>query len=529
MYAIAQDESAVLMPNLSGIVIQGMETSPEMINQRVCCVGLLSDLNVDGLSLSLQPFLDQPVTENSLIAMQRVIADHYRLAYHPFTIVKIPEQDVTDHVLRLEVIESRIGTISVEGNRWVSSSRLLQYVKEKPGDLIDHKKLIQEVSFINRHPFRRVDLVFAPGKDEYTTDVIFATRDRRPWRFYSGVDNTGVDSTGEGRWYAGLNWGNAFGLDHILSYQYTAAFDLHLFQAHTLEYKAPLSWGHIFDLYGGYSEVHPHVHTGIKRNDGWSMQSSLRYTIPLRIYRYLEHAITVGGDFKRSNNTFEFTEDFPVFGNTVNLTQLVLTYNGNYERNSFRIDFDGSCYWSPGSWLADQSDAAYNSLRPGAVNHWFYFKSALAYLQRLPHAFSLFFLAEGQVSTEPLLPSEQFGLGGYNTVRGYEQRELNMDDAVLLSMEARSPGLPIAKWIKSSTKIVDALQFLGFVDYGWGVNIDTIPGTKKSDYLFGAGPGVRYTLDPYLTARLDWGIRLHKEVAFGDAWSMLHFSVTASF
>ena len=259
------------------------------------------------------------------------------------------------------------------------------------------------------------------------------------------------------------------------------------------------------------------------------MQTSARYVAPLKIYPYLEHEITAGGDFKRSNNTFEFTEQFPRIGNNVNLTQLVLGYSGNYERNALRLDFTGNLYWSPGKWLADQTDAAYASLRPGAVNHWVYFRGSFVYLQKLPKSFSLSLLTAGQISSQPLLPSEQFGLGGYDTVRGYEQREVNKDNAILASLEARSPGLQIAKKVKPSSKIPDALQFIAFIDYGWGINIDTIPGTDKADYLIGAGPGIRYTLEPYLTLRLDWGIRLHNKKSFEGGWDRLHFNVTASY
>src|SRR5690606_25811249 len=130
----------------------------------------------------------------------------------------------------------------------------------------------------------------------------------------------------------------AFGFDHILSYQFTSTYNMHLFQAHTAEYTALLSWGHVFNIYGGYSEVHPPVPAPFKRNDGWSMQASARYVVPLKIYRYLEHEITAGGDFKRTNNTFEFTEQFPTFGQNVNLTQVVLGYSGNYEKNNYRLD-----------------------------------------------------------------------------------------------------------------------------------------------------------------------------------------------
>ena len=112
-------------------------------------------------------------------------------------------------------------------------------------------------------------------------------------------------------------------------------------------------------------------------------------------------------------------------------------------------------------------------------------------------------------------------------MRGYDQREVNKDDAFFLSGEVRTP--PITRKFKPNSKLSDALQFLAFIDYGWGIDIDTLPGGKKSNYLLGAGPGLRYTLDPYLTVRLDWGVKLHKEAGYGGGNTMIHFNVTASY
>lgn len=491
------------------------------------------DLDIPGHSEQLRkrltPFLGSPVTHETLGELKRTIDDYYRENHRPFVLVKVPEQEVTTGVLQLVVMESRLGNLRVEGNKWTSNERIEKYCHVKSGDFLDESRLIQNISFINRNPFRRADLVFVPGKEEGTTDVVVSVKDRRSARVYTGSDDLGVEPLGANRWYAGFNWGNVFGLDHILSYQFTSSYNMHRFQAHTAEYTAPLSWGHLLDVYGGYSEVHPHVHYPFKHNDGWSMQTSLRYVIPLKIYPYLEHEITFGGDFKRSNNTFEYVEVFPRFGHEVNLTQAVLGYGGNYERNRFRLDFIGNFYWSPGKWLSDQTNSDYASLRPGAVNHWIYFRGSLAYLQRLPKSFSFYMLTTGQITSEPLLPSEQFGLGGYDSVRGYEQRELNEDNAFVVSSEFRSPAIPIIKSIRSSCSFYDALQFLVFLDYGLGRTRKTFPGSGKSDYLLGAGPGLRYTIEPYLTLRFDWGIRLHNKKAFEGDWNRIHFNVTASY
>lgn len=532
VFAFENPFETVLISELKSIVLAGPSMKPPN------ALGSVEDVYLVGLEVPgeqkklkerLSLFLSKQITNQTLSEIKQTIATHYKESQHPFVAISVPEQDVTDGVLQLTIQESRLGQVRVEGNRWSSSKRLKEYIRLRPGDAINESRLIQNISFMNRNPFRRVDLVFAAGADSGTTDVILSTKDRRQVRFYTGSDNTGVQPTGEGRWYSGINWGQAFRMDHILSYQFTSSLDFKRFLAHTAEYIALLSWGHVLNIYGGYSEVHPSVSFPFKRNDGWSSQASGRYGVPLKIYRHLEHEIIAGGDFKRSNNTFEFTENFPVFGKNVNLTQLVVGYNGNYERDNIRLDFKSNLYWSPGRWIADQTNADYSSLRPGAVNQWVYFRGAFSYLQRLPKSFSLSLSAEGQVTTQPLLPSEQFGLGGYGSVRGYEQREVNKDDALLLSLELRSPGIPIFHWITSSRKISDAIQFLAFFDYGWGINIDTIPGEQKADFLVGTGPGVRYTFEPYLTARLDWGFRLHNKESFRGSSNMLHFNVTGSF
>lgn len=525
------DLDFVLIADLQRIVLLGKRNykPPQEDMQRVDWI----DVEVPGRSSTLRNqlsvFLDKPVTIETLGEIKKTISSYYAASKRPFVIVEIPQQEVTSGVLQIVVIESRLGNLLVEGHGWSSTDTLKKYFDIKPGQPLDENRLIQNISFVNRNPFRRVDLVFAPGEEEGTTDVVLATKDRRPFRVYAGANNLGTEPIGPNQWYAGFNWGNAFGLDHLLSYQFTSAFNIHRFQAHTAEYIALLSWGHVLNIYGGYSEVHPQVPAPFKRNDGWSMQVSTRYVIPLRIFPYLEHEITAGCDFKRTNNTFEFTEQLPVFGQNVNLTQVVLGYSGNYERNIYRLDFKGNFYWSPGRLVADQTNADYASLRPGAVNQWVYFRGYLNYLQRLPKSFSLAFRAVGQGSSEPLLPSEQIGLGGFETVRGYEENEVTVDNALVLNLEARSPALPFSQWLKPGSAIPDGLQFLVFFDYGWGLNRKTIPGTQNAVYLMGIGPGVRYTLEPYLTARLDWGFRLHDKPWFETNCSRIHFNVTASY
>lgn len=519
--------------SVQGIVLVG---DPTGILSRKDLKGIeglhTKDLTLPGSQLELQNRLapiykNQPITFEKIQKIKVAIQTFYREYQHPFVIVELPLQDITNRVLQFVITESRLGEIKIEGNRYTSKHRLKRYISLQKGDPIDQKELVKDLNFINRNPFRRVDIIYSAGSKSGTTDVTLATWDRRPFRLYAGTDNTGLKTLGRNRWMGGFNWSNAFGLDHILSYQYTAGYNLKRFQAHTIQYEAPLYWHHLLNIYGGYSTVDFPVRCFHARTHGYSVQGSVRYDIPLSLSSALLHDFVVGFDFKRTNNTLEFIENFPRIAGNVNLTQLIIGYKGNYETNSYRIDFQGDLFWSPGPWLHDQKNTNFSKLRSGARNHWVYAHTSLNYLQKVLQRcfFNLSF--QGQYSSQALLPSEQLGLGGYNTVRGYEERAFSADNGFLLSGELRSLPLKIIGRLNKHLK--DGLQFLVFVDYGLGTNRHWIPQEGKEAYLLGIGPGARYTIDSFLTARLDWGFRLHDKAIFSGPDQLLYFSVVGSY
>ncbi|MEL7313756.1 MAG: ShlB/FhaC/HecB family hemolysin secretion/activation protein [Cyanobacteria bacterium J06559_3] len=104
-----------------------------------------------------------------------------------------------------------------------------------------------------------------------------------------------------------------------------------------------------------------------------------------------------------------------------------------------------------------------------------------------------------QLSTDSLLTSERFGLGGQATVRGYRQDELLTDNGISGSAELR---LPILR--DPSNDLL--LQVTPFIDVGHGWNHDG--NNPDPNTLLGIGTGLLLTIDDSFTARLDWGIPL---------------------
>lgn len=496
----------------------------------------IHDLIVPGKVKKLEQVLTtlaigKPLSPDLLIDIKRTIILYYRSQGHPLVTVSIPQQDITDGVIEVVIIEAKVGKIVCKGNRWFNNKLLQSYLDIEPGDAISNDTLLTDVSWMNRNPFRRSDILFTPGEELGTTDIELITQERFPLRVYAGGDNTGNDATGNLRWFGGFNWGNAFFCDHQLDYQYTSSSDFHKFQAHTIDYTAPLPWRHVLLMFGGYSTVHPKLSMQNEvfkpfKSYGHSAQGSARYQIPIgSLYRSGLKEFYGGCDFKNTNNNLEFIGDdtIPIITKIVNLSQLVAGFNCGKETGHHKFSFSVESFWSPGRIFPHQKNANFENLRPEAKNHYVYGKLTVGNVYHFPSKWAISTLVRGQLADQNLLPSEQYGLGGFNTVRGYNEREVNVDNAFILNIEIWSFPIHLFK------KITDDLLLLGFVDYALGSNHKILPGEHQPPFLLGAGPGLRYAISSYASLRVDWGFKLHK-VNFEDPGnSKVHFGFMASY
>lgn len=103
-----------------------------------------------------------------------------------------------------------------------------------------------------------------------------------------------------------------------------------------------------------------------------------------------------------------------------------------------------------------------------------------------------------QLTPDPLLSVERYGLGGQATVRGYRQDALLTDNGAALSLETRFP-----LWRDSEQNAL--LQIAPFLDSGVGWN--SRGANPDANVLLGVGTGLLFQLnDAFL--RVDWGIPL---------------------
>ena len=376
-----------------------------------------------------------------------------------------------------------------------------------------------------------------PGEKPGTTDLELLVHDRFPLRTYFGIDNTGNDVTGNNRLYIGVDWGKVFWTDQRLSYQFVTSSDFTRFYAHTLYYEAPLPWRHLLNIYGGYSHVDadytiPNVEGTHFHTKGWSMQASLRYKIPLKPMRSFLHEVICGFDFKRTNNNLALGGRPVISDTNVNLTQFMLAYNLGYEVEPLTLSFEIEGFYSPGQWVADQSNADYHSLRSFSKNDYVYTRSAFVLIWDFYQKWTFHTTVRWQLASINLLPSEEYGVGGYNTVRGYKERVVNGDNVFILNFEVHTPPVSIFNPLAGYKKFHDEFVFLIFFDYGFQEVKRPVTDQHKTNDLVSIGPGVRYQVAPYLTFRADWGFQLHRLTdpsVSGGPHQRLSFSLVAGY
>lgn len=456
------------------------------------------------LKKELKSFIGANITDTTLDQIKEKVSHFFFTQQHRLASVIIAPQDVSDGTLQVTVLYSTLDEVTLTGNRWTSSSFLLKRTGLKPGKPLHTDKLENNLAWLNHSPFRRTDLILLPGSRPGTTSVQLATQDRFPLRPYIGGDNTGTSYTSYARWFAGFEAGNLWGIDHQTSYQFTTASDPFTFIAHNATYTIPFAWKHQLYTYGGWSRTNGDLPEKDIHNRCVNWQVSPRYQMFISpLYGSFLQTFTIGYDFKRLENELLFKRS--AFTKAVaDINQLLLSYTFQYQKPKWSTSWTVELFAAPFQMTADQTDSHYEEIRPFAASHYGYMRLAGRFSCELPYRLSLASFLRLQGTAWNLLPSEQMGIGGYNTVRGYEERGLNVDNALIANLELFLPSMRVFR-----KRRPEKLQLLAFIDYGWGQLYHADNGQSPTDWMLGVGPGLRYLLDQYVTLRADLGFPLH--------------------
>jgi hemolysin activation/secretion protein len=247
----------------------------------------------------------------------------------------------------------------------------------------------------------------------------------------------------------------------------------------------------------------------------------MRYSIPLADFKNYHHQVSAGFDFKRSNNNLLSGGTNVLGSSDVDVAQFVLGYSGAESDRHGSTSFGLEAYYSPGGLTGNNNDASFDQLRSQTKAQYFYGRLNAERIEGLPFGFAWVIKGWAQIASDRLAPSEELGVGGYDSVRGYDERAANGDQGWIIRNELRtppwSPGWKSGKVSLSNLtggeNTRDQLQFLAFFDYGAVrlINVEATDFTGRQSpnvNLYSVGAGLRYTVSRNFSLRFDYGCPL---------------------
>jgi hemolysin activation/secretion protein len=458
----------------------------------------------------------------------------YHDAGYPAVLVNIPEQTIKGGIVKLQVIESRIGRVKISGNRYFTSEKMMRDVQSfNPGEILYLPKVQQEIGRLNRNQDFKVEPVMTPGSEPGTIDVELKVEDRFPLHGSLELNDRASHDTDPLRLNGMIRYDNLWQKEHSLSLQYqTAPQDSSEVEVFSASYILPAPWepDHQWVLYGISSDSNTYTDVG----DGFRVAGKgtilgTRYVIPLPPYKLYAHNVTIGIDYKDYKSSVNFN------ATTGNATTSPIITPLTYMPLSFSYsavlqdEWGGMTQLSAGMNLSfrglvsDQSQFEVARYKGNAS--YLFITAGIQRNQKLPWGMGLLIKVDGQAANQPLVSNEEYTAGGMENVRGYMESEAQGDDAIHGTVELSFPD-PLARF-----GIGNRLQTSPYIFYDIAqLNVkDPLPAQNGSITLDGAGAGIRGSLTKYLEYELDWAVALNTTDQTRASDNRFYFKLKAVF
>ncbi len=515
----------------------------DLLELRVKGNHLLQDTEIER---TVYPFLGPSKTIESVENARNALEKVYRDKGYQTVSVDVPEQDVYNGVIYLQVVEGKISRLRVTDSRYFSLGKIKAGVPEvaegKVPNLPVMQKQLEELG--EKSADRSITPVLRAGDTPGTLEVDLKVKDELPLHGRIELNGRNVANTSRLRLVSSVHYDNLWQMLHSASLMYQVAPE----NSDEVEvwagtYAMPLPVGDAkLALYAVSSSSNSSVaNAGVLSVIGIGQIYGVRLIKPLPGFEHFSHSFTLGADYK------DFQEDLNLIGadslkTPIDYLPFLVQYNSNFfgkdwranlgvginfairglssDSNQLKRNPDGSIFLNEEG--ATVSVGEFENKRNEARPNYAYLTVDAGLNYDLPHDMEFVSRFSAQLSDSPLISNEQFSLGGMDSVRGYFETQALADDGVTGSIELRSPHLaPL------SMDYVNKLQAIAFADGGYGRVQKPLASQAKSYSLASMGVGLRFQVWKYFEGVIDMGIPLltFDEVKAGHP--KFHFSVAA--
>jgi hemolysin activation/secretion protein len=470
------------------------------------------------LAKATEELTNRPISLVEVFQARAKITDLYVKQGYITSGAYIPPQTIKSGVVKIQVIEGKLEEIQVKGNQRLNSDYVRSRIALATSAPLNRDRLLEALQLLQLNPLiQNLSAELSTGARPGSSVLEVKIREAKTFNTQVSLDNGRSPSIGSFRRQINLSEANLLGLGDSLSVGYTNTDGSNGVDA---TYTLPVNPRN-GTLSFSFSDTSSNV---IERPFNLlDIQSGSRYyelTYRQPIFQSPRKEFVLGLTASRRESEASYISGarlpFPSVGADEQGRTRVSALRFFQEwtaRNSREVVALRSQF----NFGIDLFNATINENPPDS--RFFAWQGQAQWVRLLAPDTLLLLRGNMQLSSRYLLPLEQFGLGGLDSVRGYRQYYLLTDNGTFATAEIQIPvvRVPEAKGI---------LHVIPFVDFGLGWN-SSGRGDPSPNTLAGVGLGLRWTQKDRLTARLDWGIPLVSVDSPANTWQEngLYFSL----
>ncbi len=464
-------------------------------------------------------FTSRAVTLTELKYAAGEITAEYRRRGMILAKAYLPAQEVDDGVVSMQILEGRRGELTVEGTSSYSEEFVRRHLeKAMSSEVVSNRELESGLLMMNEeYPGLLVQAVLQPGQSPGTVGIHAVVEEKKTWGLRLGYNNFGSDSISRHRFVVGGNAHNLLLDGDLFSLEGVMAEHPEDLANWSTRYSIPVNYHGTrvgVQAAAGYFEVGKQFEDLGIQGDSQSMGVFIKH--PFLKSRELRLAGEFG--IHAENAKYKILDEI-VSEDRVRTAYLSLYASGRHRRGTT----SGILNLTQGlkGFANGTSEDSDKASRQGGDTDFTRLTLSAARRQNLNTYAALQLRVSGQINNDTMLASQEWQIGGVDSVRGATPAEAVGDKGVNASAEFQIfpfKGHPH--------------QFVMFADYGYVFRDDTLVNEPNETSLSGAGLGVRYFLNtPYAEGllRCDVGWSIEPEENVTDENPVVYFSTEFKF
>ncbi|MEH2382694.1 MAG: ShlB/FhaC/HecB family hemolysin secretion/activation protein [Nostoc sp.] len=470
--------------------------------------------SLEKLNQLLAEFINKPITFAQLLEARSKITELYINAGYVTSGAYIPEQTLTTGVVQIQIIEGKLEDIQITGTRRLNPNYIRSRIALGASTPLNKKRLLESLELLQLNPLiKKLSAELSAGSRTGANILAIKVTEADTFNLQTVLDNGRSPSVGSFRRELQINEANLLGFGDSISLAYSNTDGSNTIDA---SYSLPLNPrnGTLTFNYGTTSAnviERPFNKLDI---ESASQNYELTFRQPLVQTPNQEFALGITASRRETDISSSLLEE--------NNVPLFILSPGADEEGRTRV----SALRFFQEWTSRNSQeviAARSqfSLGIGAFNatinetapdsRFFAWQGQAQWVRLLAPDTLLLIRGDVQLASTTLLASEQFALGGINSVRGYRQDFLLADNGALASVELRLPIVRVSQWN-------GVLQVTPFVDVGTSWNNSSSEDKNNTNTLASVGLGLRWLQGNNFTAAVEWGIPLVSVQTQGNTW-----------